>query len=364
MFHGARILVAPLNWGLGHAARCIPVIHLLKELGAVPIIGADKGPLALLREEFPGLEHVRIPGMEVRYGSGHSQVWALAKQFPAMLQQVRRERLWLEQNKESLLLDAVISDQRFGLHAPGLPSVLITHQVFPFTPFMGPFARQINRKHIGRFLRCWIPDHIQAPGLAGALSHGADLPGNARYIGPLSRFAGYAPMPFSPSFRIVAVISGPEPQRTLLEQQVLHQLETISGPHLVLTGLPETATRHVGNVRIEGHLRKEALCNALVQAELVVGRTGYSTVMDLDAIGRGALLVPTPGQPEQEYLGALHAATGRHTVQSQHAIDIGGALAHPPARHAPCKTSSALSAAMCDLADLLNKRAIRNSDLP
>ncbi|MEO8734161.1 MAG: hypothetical protein ABI373_07505, partial [Flavobacteriales bacterium] len=83
MFDGARILVAPLDWGLGHAARCVPIIKALTTHGAVPVIGADKGPLALLREEFPTLEHVRIPGIEVRYTKGRSQAWAMAKQFPA-----------------------------------------------------------------------------------------------------------------------------------------------------------------------------------------------------------------------------------------------------------------------------------------
>ncbi len=353
MFHGARILVAPLDWGLGHAARCVPLVRQLLELGAVPVIGADGRPLALLNEEFPRLGSVRLPGMEVRYGKGRSQAWALAKQLPAMLRQVRMETAWLARNKAVLGLDAVISDQRFGLHSPALPSVLITHQVFPFTPFGQRMARGFNHRYIQRFHRCWIADHAEAPGLAGELSHGPDLPGNARYIGPLSRFAVELPHMHQRPARIVAVLSGPEPQRSLMEAQVLQQLHAIDGPHLMVSGQPGAATQHAGQVRIEGHLSSQELLAALVQAELIISRTGYSTLMDLEAIGRGALLVPTPGQPEQEYLGKLHRTGGRHVIQWQRYLDLAEALKDPPKRHDPCETSGALSAAMHDLATLI-----------
>ena len=132
MFDGARILVAPLDWGLGHSARCVPVIRALLGNGAVPVIGADKGPLALLRGEFPELEHVRIPGIEVRYAKGRSQAWAMAKQFPAMLRSVRQEQQQFDRLRKDLRLDAVISDQRFGVRTSALPCVLITHKVFQF----------------------------------------------------------------------------------------------------------------------------------------------------------------------------------------------------------------------------------------
>lgn len=350
MFHGARILVAPLDWGLGHAARCVPVIRGLLEQGAVPVIGADRGPLALLREEFPDLEHIRLPGLEVRYGSGRSQAWALARQLPAMLRQARHEQAWLRSNRDRLRADAVISDQRFGVRAAGLPSVLITHQLFPLSPFAQRIARRINRRYIARFDRCWVPDHGTAPGLAGALSHGRQLPGNARYIGPLSRFRGSVPDRGKPSYRVVAVISGPEPQRTLFEQAVLAQLEQMDGAHLVLSG------------KVDGHsgrlpqLSTEELHAALLSAELVVGRTGYSTLMDLEVIGRGALLVPTPGQPEQEYLGRLHRKRGLHQVQEQQHLDLASALAAPPGEQAASTAGEGLFPALCELARMIASR--------
>lgn len=360
MFRGARILVAPLDWGLGHAARCVPLVHALLEHGATPVIGADKGPLALLGAEFPQLEQIRIEGMQVRYGRGRSMAWMLARQFPAMLRQVRAERRWLEQHRQALKLDAVISDQRSGLHSAALPSVLITHQLFPFTPVAQGLARGINRWHIAPFNRCWVPDHAEAPGLAGKLSHGDAVPGNVRFIGPLSRFESATAPCTGKSWRVVAVISGPEPQRSALEQLVLHQLQAIEGPHLLVTGRPGLEEDQVGPVQVVGHMATPDLHAALSCAELIVGRTGYSTLMDLAAMGRGALLVPTPGQPEQEYLGRLQTANGTHVVQEQQRLNITEVLRHPPTRHTACSDASLRSTALHDLAELITARRTSN----
>lgn len=327
MFNGARILITPLDWGLGHSTRCIPIIRRLRELDAEPVIGADKGPLALLRDAFPDLPHVRVPGVEVRYAKGASQTWAMATQFPAMLRSVREEHHLFLNLRRQLQLDAVISDQRFGIRAEGLPSVIITHQLFPFTPFAQGVLRRINLRSVARFDRCWIPDDAQEPGLAGELSHGRNVPHNARYIGPISRMDPARAIASEQKYRIVCVISGPEPQRTLLEEELMRQLPRIEGRHLLVRGKPEPVLDEtIGNVRRLSHLGGDALTGALLQAELIVSRTGYTTLMDLARIGRSALVIPTPGQEEQEYLGQLHSRSGRFFVQRQDAMDLQKAL--------------------------------------
>lgn len=363
MFHGARILVAPLDWGLGHATRCVPIVRALLALDARPVIGADKGPLALLRDEFPALEAVRIPGVEVRYAKGRSQAWAMAKQFPAMLRSIREEHLRFARLRRDLRLDAVISDQRFGIRADDLPSVLITHQVFPFTPVAQGMMRRINLRHVRRFDRCWIPDEPQAPGLAGSLSHGPGMPSNTRYIGPISRFTEGTGAATVPPYHIVAVISGPEPQRTLLERSLTARLPRIEGRHLLVLGKPDAPdAQRIGDLTVVGHLNAQALRAAMQQAELIISRTGYTTLMDLACIGRSALLVPTPGQAEQEYLGELHARTGRFVVQAQEAIDIPAALrsgAHRAAtegRPSPPAQADLLAPALHELAALTAAR--------
>ncbi|MEZ4806799.1 MAG: glycosyltransferase [Flavobacteriales bacterium] len=357
MFDGARILVAPLDWGLGHAARCIPVIRALLSNGAVPIVGADGGPAALLRSEFPELEHVHIPGMTVRYSKGNNQLWSMARQFPAMLRSVREEAARFDQIRRKLHLDAVISDQRFGIRSPDLPSILITHQVFPFTPVAQRALRKLNLRHMARFDRCWIMDEPDTPGLAGDLSHGEALPPNARFIGPLSRMATMPTKGEADRFAVVAVISGPEPQRTILDGMLTEQLQRIEGEHLLVRGLPSSQerTRHT-NLTTVAHLSGTELAAALRTARWIISRSGYTTLMDLTALGRTALIIPTPGQAEQEYLGQLHARTGRFAVQHQDHLDLIAGIAqleHIAEVPAP-RASSLLDEALSDLAGQLH----------
>ena len=355
MFNNARILVAPLDWGLGHSTRCVPIIRRLIELGARPVIGADAGPLSLLRSEFPELEHVRIPGVNVRYSKGRSQLWSMARQFPAMVRSVQAERAVFDRLKSELRLDAVISDQRFGIRSADLPSVLITHQVFPFTPIAQGALRKVNLHHMTRFDRCWIMDEADAPGLAGELSHGRAVPNNARYIGTISRMNRSIPPPRT-RYRIVAVISGPEPQRTLLDQVLTDQLRNIPGEHLLVRGLPaQHQEERFGNLTTLPHLNGTELASAMAAAELIVSRSGYTTLMDLVALGRSAVIIPTPGQAEQEYLGELHARTGRFLVQRQDHIDLEDALRRSSAATElrSAKGHALLERALEDLAALL-----------
>lgn len=355
MFHGARIAIAPLDWGLGHATRDSPIIRRLLEMDARPVILADKAPLALLRDAFPELPHAVLPGVDVRYGKGRSQAWAMAKQFPAMLRSIRQEQALFQRLQQELRLDAVISDNRFGVRAAHVPSIVITHQVFPFTPLAQGALRRLNRSQIERFDACWIMDEPDAPGLAGELSHGGHLPQNARYIGTMSRMDHlYAPS--QRKYRVVAVISGPEPQRTLLEERLLTQLHNIPGAHLLVRGQPmQQAPERKRDVTLLPHLGGEELAGELLRAELIVSRSGYTTLMDLAALGRTALVIPTPGQEEQEYLGALHRATGRFLVQAQDAIDLNAALqwARGTAHPHPVKGTHLLDGALNDLAGLL-----------
>lgn len=358
MFNGARILVAPLDWGLGHATRCIPIIRGLMEHGAVPVIGADGGPRSLLSTEFPELEHVRIPGLTIRYGRGSSQFWSMARQFPAMARSVQKENAAFEQLRGTLELDAVISDQRFGIRSASLPSVVITHQVFPFTPVAQGALRKLNLRQLARFDRCWVMDEPGPPGLAGELSHGEGMPENARYIGIASRMVSDGRAQVAPGnrYRIVAVISGPEPQRTILEDLLIKELQLMEGKHLLVRGLPteKDSTEH-GNVSIVPHLQTEELSYAMRHAELIISRSGYTTLMDLNALGRSALVIPTPGQDEQEYLARLHRSTGLFIVQHQDHLDLGAALTAIGQQHMSRTKlpGTLLDEAMADLSMLL-----------
>lgn len=306
-----RILVAPLNWGLGHASRCIPVIRTLRQLGHEIIIAADASPLALLQEEFKDLkriEFIRFPGLNVSYDKGHV-TRSILRHLPAYLLQVRREHRRLQELIDSHRISIVISDNRFGLWTRKIPCFYITHQLMIKAPQSLKWSEwllyRIHRLVIRRYSECWIPDVKDNGGLSGDLSHRHPLPPNARFIGVLSRFSILTPQDLKESdcFHTVALISGPEPQRSEFESMVLRELLKRGTKSLILRGLPDrTETKVVQNVTLVPHLPSRLLMAHLIRARRIICRSGYSTMMDLAVLHKRAEITPTRGQTEQEYL--------------------------------------------------------------
>src|SRR5690554_6730686 len=130
MLHNKRILIAPLNWGLGHASRCIPIIRDLIMQRAEVIIGADQLPLELLRKEFPDLEYIEFPGLEIKYKSNSSLIFNMALQANKFFKAFSEEQAFLQKAVKNYAIDAVISDNRYGAFSTSVPSFIITHQVF------------------------------------------------------------------------------------------------------------------------------------------------------------------------------------------------------------------------------------------
>jgi uncharacterized protein (TIGR00661 family) len=201
-------------------------------------------------------------------------------------------------------IDAVISDNRFGFYANNIPSVYITHQLFIETgnSFTNKIATKIHAFFIKKYSQCWVPD-FKENGLAGKLSHPKKIPSNVKYIGPLSRFK------LLPSvqkiYDVLISLSGPEPQRTIFENIIFSELKDFRGRVLVVRGLPDEkiSLQSPGeSVEIVNHLSAKDFNKCLQQSKLVVCRSGYTTIMDLVKLKKDAVLVPTPGQKEQEYL--------------------------------------------------------------
>lgn len=326
-----RILVAPLDWGLGHATRCIPLIRELCRLGTEVLIGADGPQATLLREEFPTLTLLPISGYGIRYGSDGSRFGIqMVKQLPRILAAIRRENRELQQIVSSRKIDAVISDNRFGLYHPGLPCVMMTHQLrvkSPFGAFPESWIQRINYHYIERFDACWVVDSEGPGNLAGALSHPVKLPRiPVRFLGCLSRFD--LQQEPGPHHDLVILISGPEPQRTIFEELITRQLDSTGLKILIVRGLPghPSPNRLSETAGIENHLDGMQLNKVLLGADLVLSRSGYSSVMDLVRLGKKAILVPTPGQTEQEYLGAYLMEKGIFLSVSQKGFDLKGVL--------------------------------------
>lgn len=300
------ILVAPLDWGLGHATRCIPVIRELLQQNCRVILAASGKGKVLLEQEFPQLPVLPLPGYEIEYASSG---WGLAikivAQIPKLLAAIKGEQAWLQKVAAEQQIDAVISDNRYGLYHPDVPSVFITHQLCVKAPlqFAEDLIQEVLYQYINRFAECWVPDAAGVNNLAGDLSHPASQPAiPIHYIGPLSRFETKETKTEGESLLIL--LSGPEPQRTLLEEIFLQDLKEYTKPVVLVRGLPgeEEKIEISENVTVYNHLPAVELEQKIRKAGMVISRCGYSTVMDLAALQKRSILIPTPGQTEQEYL--------------------------------------------------------------
>jgi uncharacterized protein (TIGR00661 family) len=302
---GPRILVAPLDWGLGHATRCIPIINELIKQNCEVFIAANKAPYFLLKKEFPPIVFLRINSYKIQYSRNRRWLsFKLLLQFPKVILSVWKENAWLEKIINEHRIDAVISDNRFGFYNKRIPCVYITHQLQIKTgnAITEKIARKIHYYFIKKYSNCWVPD-FKENGLAGKLSHPADIPSNVLYIGPLSRFEKINDVP--KIYTLLISLSGPEPQRTIFEKMILTQLKTFKKKVLLVRGLPGENKKLQGDMKsieIVNHLPAAELNIAFQQSEMIISRSGYSTIMDLVKLGKNAILVPTPGQTEQEYL--------------------------------------------------------------
>jgi uncharacterized protein (TIGR00661 family) len=312
-----RILVAPLDWGLGHATRCIPIIKELRCRQHEVIIAAEGATKALLENEFPGIDCLPLQGYRIKYArTKKGLLLSVITQIPKLLLSIKRERKWLEKTIKKNKIDIVISDNRFGLWNKKIYSIFITHQLVIKTPFLEALLQKLNYSFINRFNECWVPDLEKLPGIAGELSHPKKLPATpVSYIGCVSRFEKSEVL--KEQKKILILLSGPEPQRSLLEKKLMHQANKISLPILFIRGLPGNpiSLNTAPHITYINHLPANGLQQALLEAEFVVARSGYSTVMDLMKLKKKSILIPTPGQTEQEYLA-------KHLMQQRFAFTV------------------------------------------
>ena len=306
------VLIAPLDWGLGHATRCIPLINQFLAKGCDVIVAAEKATAALLKHEFQQLKIIPLHGYRVSYSKNNRWLpLKLFSQVPSILLSIYKEHAWLKKVVKKHAIDAVISDNRFGLYHAAVPCIYITHQLLIKTvnPFTENIISKIHRLFIKKYTACWIPDFEGGDNIAGALSHPLQLPANVIYLGGLSRFKKRGEV--EKKYDLLVLISGPEPQRAIFENYLLSELKYFNGTVLLVRGLPATpesdenasvSKNRNARLFIKNHLSSNELNIAIQQADLLISRSGYTTVMDLMKLGKKAILVPTPGQTEQEYL--------------------------------------------------------------
>ena len=316
-----NILIAPLDWGLGHATRCIPIIDYLLKNNHRVSMAAPRHINDFVKQYFPNLKTIPLRGYEISYSK--KSIFFSAKiivQIPKILSAIKRERQWLAKEIEQNHYDMIISDNRYGLHHPKVQSVIMTHQVSIQTG-MGKFAdlvlQKLHYRFLNRFNRVWIVDEEGTNNLAGKLAHPEKLPQNAEYTGILSQMMLYHSSVNlenkTKQNNIVILLSGPEPSRSILEAEIMEQIGRLNSEDTftIIAGNLKAKEVDSSNVNYFAKLSGQALYNVLNDADLVICRSGYSTLMDLAVLKKRALLIPTPGQTEQEYLsGYCHKRFG------------------------------------------------------
>ncbi len=319
-------LVCPLNWGLGHATRLMPIIFDLKNQGQNIILCGDGDALQSLSNAFPDLKTIIIKDISIRFSSKGS-IFNLIKIILQLIYRIIYEHWKIKRILKEENVDVIISDNRYGLWNKKTHSIFITHQLMvklpsPFILFEG-ILHQMIKNFISKYNECWIPDysdHIN--NLSGDLSHKYLYGSNTKFIGPKSRFSFINSQNISSeNYDIVIVLSGPEPARTDFENAIVNILRESDYKSLIIQGKPNQQKVHLKQkLKIVPHLSSCEIKEALLNSKLIICRSGYSSIMDLEYLKKRALLVPTPGQTEQEYLAEFHA--NHHMYISQKNLNI------------------------------------------
>lgn len=327
-----KVLVTALNWGLGHTTRIIPIIKELINLEADVYFGGSKVQIELIKQENQSIRYIPLPYMKIQFGQQKYQILSFLVQLPGFVLQIFREHKFLKKLIKSEDLDIVIADNVYGLWNRKIYTIFITHQLNILLPrylrFLQPIINSINSWIISKFDECWIPDFEDNSNLAGILSHPKKIPENCKYIGILSRFDLFRSknhnFPIKKN-QILILLSGPEPQRTIFENIIVKRLSDIPREIncIVVRGLPDES-----DVLVDGwknHLPADELFKLIMESEFVICRSGYSTIMDLVTLNKTALLVPTPGQTEQEYLATYMKEKGWFSPLGQEDFKINNA---------------------------------------
>ena len=305
-----KILVAPLNWGLGHAARCIPIINALLSEEFEPIIATDGIALQLLQKEFPSLLFLELPSYQIEYpAKGASFKWKMIKNSPKMFEAIYHERKLVKKWVKEYQLSGLISDNRLGVYSKKIPSIFITHQLNVLTGNTSWITSKLHQFIIKKYDECWVPDHKEYPNLSGKLGHLEHPHFKIIYIGAISRFNK---IKLHKKYDLMVVLSGPEPQRTLLEERLMVEIKRYKKQVVFIKGLVESVQKveQKENVTFYNFMTSLQLEQTFNESELVLSRSGYTTVMDLAKLDKKAFFIPTPGQFEQEYLAKKYKKEG------------------------------------------------------
>lgn len=324
MIRQKKILVAPLNWGLGHVTRCMPIIDELLKQGATLVLASDGRAAQLLKKEYPKQIVEEIPAYNITYKTSN-MMFNIGIQIPKILRAIYQEKQAIQKLVDKYNIDIIIADNRYGAYTSSTLNIFMTHQLNIKIPikWLELLVKKINHHFINKFDQCWVPDFEDKPNLAGELAHGTQLK-NVKYLGVLSRMK-YATS--QQQYDAIIILSGPEPQRSILEKEMIQQAKKLSQKILIVSGKTEEENEEqLDNVKVVSYLKAKELNRAILASNVVISRSGYSTLMDLTVLEKQAILIPTPGQTEQEYLAQRFYDQGVFYTQSQDQFNLKEAL--------------------------------------
>lgn len=324
-----KILVCPLNWGLGHATRIVPIVKQLNNQNFDVWVAASGDSLIFLKKQFPKLNYIDFPNYKVKYSSSDSQALKFLLAIPKIIIGTLKEHYQINKIIKDNNFAVVISDNRYGLWNRLAYNVFITHQLNIKLPnsfkIFESILMLLVRKIINNYDECWIPDYKGEYSIAGELVHPSSLK-NLHYIGLLSRYKNQTEVePEEKEIDLLYVLSGPEPQRTIFEELICKQLTNNKDRVAVVRGT--SSKRKQGySFPVYDLLNSEELLSLIIKSEIIVCRSGYSSIMDLIALNKKALLIPTPGQTEQEYLAEYLKNKGLFNFVKQNNFNVDEAV--------------------------------------
>jgi len=296
-----KILIAPLNWGLGHATRCIPIIKALIKNNFTPIIASDGAALDLLKKEFPNLKNYELPSYNITYPR-YSNLFLIHFfiKIPHFYKTFKAENKAIQNISKVENIKGIISDNRFGCYHSKIKSVYITHQLRVLSGLLTFLTSKIHQKIIQNYDVCWVPDDISHT-FSGRLSKVSLSNVKTVYLGLLSRFKS---LNTTIKYNFLILISGPEPERYRFEALMRKTFKNTPQKVILIQGKIEQqqSTKRVDNIEIVNFMTGIQLQQTIAESNIIIARSGYSTIMDLAVMGKKAFFIPTPGQREQLYM--------------------------------------------------------------
>lgn len=312
-----KVLIAPLNWGLGHAARCIPLINKYLAEGCVIHIASDGDALKILQKEFENLHFHVLPAYDVKFGAEDNFFTSLLFQLPSLMKNVSKEYVFVQELQKEHGFDLIISDNRPGVRSKAVKSVYLTHQLEFKVKYGAKLGHRMHKMLYKDFDEIWVPDVKPPQNLAGELSISES--DKVKYIGHLTRAQKALEAQL---YDVLLLLSGPEPQRSKLEDELFRQLKSTKLKVALVRGTSVARLRTNPKFKIIDLANSQEIDQLIAQSKVVVARTGYSTLMDLCVWKKPCILVPTPGQPEQEYLAKYIAKNNWAFVTSQKQLNL------------------------------------------